>query len=155
MLQAVRPWLSSRDLDRGSVWFSDINEQLEGCTVGIICLTLENRERPWILFEAGALFKGLSKSRISPLLIDLETKDVEDPLGQLNHTFPTQQSMRQLVGTLNGMLNQQSLDEATLNTVFDTYWPQFEAKFAAILANTKQSANAKPREQGDVLGDIL
>lgn len=33
-------------------------------SIGIICLTKDNRTKPWILFEAGALAKGLSSSRV-------------------------------------------------------------------------------------------
>lgn len=63
VIQAARPWVSTRDLDRGSLWFGEINEQLKDTSIGIICLTQENRVRPWILFEAGALAKGLSTSQ--------------------------------------------------------------------------------------------
>ncbi|WP_417071157.1 hypothetical protein [Niveibacterium terrae] len=71
VIQASRPWISTRDLDRGSLWFGEINDQLKDTTVGIICLTQENKTRPWILFEAGALAKGLSTSRVCTLLVDL------------------------------------------------------------------------------------
>ena len=60
VIQAARPWISTRDIDRGALWFSEINEQLQDTSVGIICLTQENKNKPWILFEAGALTKGLS-----------------------------------------------------------------------------------------------
>lgn len=88
VLQVTRPWISTRDLDRGSIWFGEINEQLKDTGIGIICLTQENKNRPWILFEAGALMKGLTVNRVCTFLIDLEPKDVEDPLAQFNHTFP-------------------------------------------------------------------
>lgn len=55
VLQAIRPWISTKDIDRGSLWFSEIQDQLQDVTTGIICLTQENKEKPWILFEAGAL----------------------------------------------------------------------------------------------------
>lgn len=71
VIQALQPWVSDRDLDRGSLWFGEINDQLKDTTVGIICLTQENKDRPWILFEAGALAKGLSTARVCTLLIDL------------------------------------------------------------------------------------
>lgn len=57
VIQATRPWISSKDIDRGSLWFSEINDQLKDTSVGIICLTKENKDRPWILFEAGLWLK--------------------------------------------------------------------------------------------------
>jgi hypothetical protein len=155
VIQASRPWISTRDLDRGSLWFGEINDQLKDTTVGIICLTQENKTRPWILFEAGALAKGLSTSRVCTLLVDLEPKDIEDPLAQFNHTFPTRESVLGLVKTLNSTLASSGLDNRILEQVFDTYWPQFEARFKDILANTEAQPPSKPRAKEDVLGEIL
>lgn len=155
VIQASRPWISTRDLDRGSLWFGEINDQLKDTTVGIICLTQENKGRPWILFEAGALAKGLSTSRVCTLLVDLEPKDIEDPLAQFNHTFPTQESVLGLVKTLNGTLGSNGLDTRILEQVFNTYWPQFEERFVGILANTEAQPPSKPRPKEDVLGEIL
>lgn len=109
--------MPSRDLDRGSLWFGEINEQLKDTTIGIICLTQENKRRPWILFEAGALAKGLSTARVCTFLIDLQPKDVEDPLAQFNHTFPNKESIHGLIRTLNGALGPSALNVTTLNQV--------------------------------------
>jgi hypothetical protein len=155
VLQATRPWVSTRDLDRGSVWFGEINDQLKDTTVGVICLTQENKTRPWILFEAGALTKGLSTSRICTFLIDLQPKDIEDPLAQFNHTFPVRESMKGLIETLNNNLGQSALDHRILTIVFDTYWPQFESEFSRILKDTEAASEAKPRADSDILGEIL
>ncbi len=155
VIQATRPWISSRDLDRGSLWFGEINDQLKDTTVGIICLTQENKTRPWILFEAGALAKGLSTSRVCTFLVDLEPKDIEDPLAQFNHTFPTRESVLGLVKTLNSTLGAASLDIRVLDQVFDTYWPQFEEKFRGVLKMTDAAPPSKPRAKEDVLGEIL
>lgn len=155
VIQASRPWISTRDLDRGSLWFGEINDQLKDTTVGIICLTQENKTRPWILFEAGALAKGLSTSRVCTLLVDLEPKDIEDPLAQFNHTFPTKESVLGLVKTLNNALASNGLDNRILEQVFETYWPQFDEGFKAILTNTAAQPPSKPRPKEDILGEIL
>src|SRR5437868_186766 len=64
VVQATQPWISSRDIDRGAQWFPEISEQLKETEIGIFCLTQANKERPWILFEAGALSKGRTTSRV-------------------------------------------------------------------------------------------
>lgn len=157
VIQATRPWISSKDIDRGSLWFSEINDQLKDTSVGIICLTQENKNRPWILFEAGALAKGLSTSRVCTLLIDLESKDIEDPLAQFNHTLPVKDNMLELVKTLNNSLGNNSLDFRILEQVFETYWPQFEDEFQRIKEETKSQdkAKPKPRQPEDMLPEIL
>lgn len=107
------------------------------------------------MFEAGALAKGLSTSRVCTLLIDLEPKDIEDPLAQFNHTFPIKDSILGLVKTLNSALGNNGLDNRILEQVFDTYWPQFENRFAEILKSTESQTPSKPRPKEDVLGEIL
>ena len=155
VLQAARPWISTRDLDRGSLWFTEINEQLKDTTVGIICLTQENKNRPWILFEAGVLTKGLSSSRVCPLLVDLETKDVGDPLGQFNLTLPDKHGIYSLIATLNNCAGANALEQIILDKVFETYWQQFEERFENILDAIPQPDEARPRNDTEVLSEIL
>ncbi|WP_080761740.1 toll/interleukin-1 receptor domain-containing protein [Aeromonas hydrophila] len=155
VLQAIRPWISTKDIDRGALWFNEIQDQLQDTTTGIICLTQENKERPWILFEAGALAKGLSTSRVCTLLVDLKPSDIKDPLAQLNHTLPDRENMFELVRTLNNRLANHALDPRILETVFNTYWMQFEQDFKVILERTKSPENPIPRTDQDLLSEIL
>lgn len=154
VLQNAKPWVSSKDIDRGSLWFSEISQQLGETSVGIICLTAENKEKPWILFEAGALAKGLQSSRVCTLLIDLEPHDIGDPLAQFNHTVLTKDSVWSLVRTINTALQDKGLDPQVLERVFDTYFPQFESEMAKILEETP-AVKRTPRKQDDMLGEIL
>lgn len=155
VLQAVDPWISSNDIDRGSLWFTEINDQLRDVSIGIICLTKENKEKPWILFEAGALLKGLSTNRICTLLVDLEPKDIEDPLAQLNHTKPNKEGMRKLVKSLNVALGEQKLNDRVMNDVFEMYYPKFEESFEAILKDTPETTPVKVRDKEDVMDEML
>ncbi|MFT6334809.1 MAG: hypothetical protein ACJATI_001555 [Halioglobus sp.] len=59
VLQATKPWISSEDIDRGSLWFSEISKELEATQHGIVCLSAANLQSPWIFFESGALAKRM------------------------------------------------------------------------------------------------
>jgi hypothetical protein len=156
VLQAARPWVSTQNIDRGAVWFGEIQRQLQDTAVGIVCLTQENKTKPWILFEAGALAKGLSASRVCTFLVDLAPADVENPLAQFNHTVHTKDSLWQLVRTLNSCLPaEQMLHEQVLERVFDTYWPQFDAEFQRVVAANPPAQPVPEREQKDILSEIL
>ncbi|MDN4145999.1 toll/interleukin-1 receptor domain-containing protein [Pseudomonas tohonis] len=155
VLQASRPWISTRDIDRGSIWFTEISDQLRDTAVGIVCLTQENKLKPWILFEAGALAKGLSTSRVCTFLIDLMPSDIEDPLAQFNHTLPEKESMWELVRSLNSTLDLAALDERILSQVFDTYWPQFRGKFQEALDQSPNQGPVEPRSDTSILEEIL
>jgi hypothetical protein len=155
-LQAARPWISAQNIDRGALWFNEIQTQLQNTSVGIVCLTQDNKVKPWILFESGALAKGLSASRVCTFLVDLSPADIENPLAQFNHTLPNSDSMWELLRTLNACLSaEQTLPENVLEKVFDTYWPQFERDFADALEKTPAAPPTPPRSDTDLLTEIL
>lgn len=157
VLQASEPWVSTKDIDRGAQWFNSIQGQLQETTTGIICLTKDNKEKPWILFEAGALAKGLSDSRVCTLLIDLEPQHVRPPLGQFNHTQVNEHDMFKLICTLNERLTK-SLNMTTLRQVFNAQWPLFESEFNKVVQETQDdqvAPQAPIRAQDDILAEIL
>ena len=156
VIQAAKPWISSADIDRGAVWMNDINARLQESTVGIFCLTEENKNAPWILFEAGAVAKGVPTSRICTLLIDLEPVAISGPLAQFNHTRAERGDMLKLVKTLNHALGDRRLEDAQLMKAFDAHWPAFEREFAAALKASPQNAPPAPAPKTeDVLAEIL
>jgi len=155
VIQASQPWISTRDIDRGAIWFSEINDKLKDVSVGVVCLTQENKNKPWILFETGALAKGLTTNRVCTFLIDLNPEDLQDPLAQFNHTTPNSNSVWELTRTINACLIDKALDERILKQVFDTYWPQFENSFKKALENNPPHELVPPRTEQDILTEIL
>ena len=55
ILQSARPWMSAADIEKGSRGLNEVSSGLQGMKVGLVCLTPENLNAPWILYEAGAL----------------------------------------------------------------------------------------------------
>ena len=155
VIQAIDPWISSKDIDRGALWFSEISDQLSNTSIGIVCLTKENKNKPWILFETGALAKGLASSRVCTFLIDLKPNDLQNPLAQFNHTLPEKDSMWNLVCTINSALKEKSLKKSILGDVFETYWEQFETKFNQIISTTPQKEVEEERNDTDILSEVL
>lgn len=160
VIQATNPWISSKDLDRGTVWFSEIHKKLININVGIICLTKENKNNPWILFESGALAKGLDKNRLFTFLIDLKVSDIENshPLSAFNHTSFTKENIFGLAKSVNNILQEdKKLKENILQKSFDSAWEELEEKFNKILKETEVSKDIKKiaRTDEDILDDIL
>jgi hypothetical protein len=155
-LQASEPWVSSKDIDKGSLWFNEINDQLKDTKVGIVCLTKENKENPWILFESGALAKGLSANRVCTFLIDLTPANLANPMAQFNHTMPDKEGMKSLLVTINKELGSEALEDRILDQVFETYWPLFENKFNEAMTSVPSTGDAEPeRSSDDILTEIL
>ena len=98
IINAIKPWLSSEDIDKGARWSTDVASRLEAAKAGIICLTPSNLHSDWILFEAGALSKTLKNTFVCPFLIGLDPSDVLRRKG-LELSFQPKQSHTVLIGS--------------------------------------------------------
>jgi hypothetical protein len=67
VIQATEPFISTEDIEKGSIWFNEVAGSLASTNFGIVCITASNHSNPWILFETGALSKGLTKARVCTL----------------------------------------------------------------------------------------
>lgn len=154
VIQNLDPWMSDSDLDKGSRWVSEISGQLEQAQMGIICLTPENVENPWINFEAGALSKQLERSRVCPYLLGLSHSDLTFPLAQFNAAIADSHETLKMLQSMNKMMGEYGLPEQTLNSSFTMWWPEFETRINQI---TKDDATVpKPkRTTQDMLEEIL
>ena len=133
VIHAVDPWISS-DIEKGVRWSPKISDELEESKIGIICLTRENLNENWILFEAGALSKT-KDARVCTFLLDLKPSDIEQPLGQFQHTQFEEEDVRKLMGTINEAVNEAdeaALDEKLLDKSFNRCWPELEEVFKKI-----------------------
>lgn len=155
VLQSSKPWISSNGIERGALWFNNIMDELADTKIGVFCLTRENKDRPWILFEAGAVTKGQDVARVCTLLIDLPSTELEPPLSQFNYSSVTPEDMWKLIFTLNSHMAESSLKETILKEVFDTYWPKFDAKFKEAISKTESQATPPSRTQDEILREIL
>lgn len=153
VINALKPWLSCADIDKGSRWGVDVAGRLEASRAGIICLTPGNLRSEWLLFEAGALSKTIQNTFVCPLLIDLEPSDVKGPLAQFQATKAIKGDVLRMVKTLNASLKDAALSEAHVEEAFDVWWPKLEEKLAKL---PPDKASAKPtRTEKDLLEEIL
>ena len=159
VIQAVKPWISTRDIDKGSIWFNEITETFKDTSLGIICLTPENKDKPWILFESGALLSVLNKQakpHVCTFLIGLKPTDIENPLAQFNHTGSHKAEIFELLKTINKQLESNRLEEKSLEKAFNTYWPEFHERFKEILKiKPAEKIVAKPRSEESMMSEVL
>lgn len=130
VFQSVAPFMS-RDIDKGDRWQAAINDRLDGSDLGIICLTPENLESRWLLFEAGAISKKHG-SRAWTYLYGLTNTDVQQPLAQFQHTQADQEDTGRLVESINATLAEDSLDALALGETFRAWWPKLKADLDAV-----------------------
>ena len=160
VVQAVKPWLSSQDIDKGARWFEEIGTSLSKTDFGILCLTSTNILSPWILFEAGALSKSLDQSRVCPILINVTNTDLQGPLAQFNTAGVNRVEIYRLVETLNARLQAESKrTDIQLAQAFEVWWPHLENKLAEAVQLAKEeerhARTAPKRKVEDVLNELL
>lgn len=152
VLHYVEPWLSQADIEAGQRWAEQVAKELEASNFGVICVTRENVGSPWILFEAGALAKSMQGSRVIPLLLDLEFRDITGPLAQFQAKKVDRTGLFEVVQSLN-QLAQHPVPEDRIRQLFDALWPELEKK---VLAIPKASAPAKhSRPQTEILEELV
>jgi hypothetical protein len=154
VLQTARPWMSKEDIEKGSRGLEEIGRALETISVGIICLTPENVEKPWILFEAGALSRAMGeKTRVCPYLFgSLRPENVKLPLGIFQGTMALKDDTWKMVRTVNKALGS-SLAEDKLNTLFERMWPEL-AKNLGEIADVAAAAPPQ-RAEREMLAELL
>ncbi len=101
VLQVIEPWLSSEDLPVGARWADEIARSLQATDVGIICLTPENLESPWLMYEAGALSKRVGESLVCTYALDIPLSAITGPLAQFQSALAQREDTFQLIRTLN------------------------------------------------------
>src|SRR3989304_1637386 len=100
-LQYIKPYFSPDDIEKGAKWNSEIAAELETSNIGIICLTQDNTEKPWILFESGALSRSLDRARVCTLLFNLEATDVKGRLTIRQTLKVEREYFKRLFATIN------------------------------------------------------
>lgn len=152
VIQAVEPWMSDLDIVAGNRWSGALADELEDAHFGIICLTPENLNAPWIHFEAGALSKIVKKSHVCPYLFNLEFKDVVYPLAQFQSIKSDKNGSKKLVCAINEALETHSLSEKARDKAFDRWWGELDDKLSAIPTKKVQKSE---RQTEDMLEEML
>ncbi|MBY4767334.1 TIR domain-containing protein [Burkholderia ambifaria] len=160
VVQSIKPYVSSEDIDKGARWSSDIAKELDGSEYGIVCLTQDNLTAPWINFEAGALGKSIDKSKVSPFLFRMERSQVQGPLVQFQFTVFERNDVFKLLTSINSAHTGGSLESDRLTAAFDVWWPKLVEKLAAISPSDPSRLDSRvdrsaTTDMSDVLEELL
>jgi hypothetical protein len=142
----VHCWVSSHDLPSGKVWATELFEQLELSNVGIVVITPDNVESPWILFEAGAISKNLKISRVVPYLVGIRKSELRGPFAQFQAIEADRDGTQHLIHSIREFC-QFSESEAVINHRFHAFWPKFHEQletFQKLLSNNSQAQAISP-----------
>ena len=155
VLQFAKPYFTPDDIEKGAKWGPDISRELENSDIGLLCLTPDNTDKPWILFEAGALSKSFDESHVCTILFNLEPTDLKGPLTSFQTTLFKKADMKKLISTINNSGGESKLDSSILNDVFEMWWPKLEKTVKGILESAQDGEHDERRTERDLLEEIL
>jgi hypothetical protein len=124
--------MSDHDIAAGSRWFNEVFTELADARLGILCITPENVNSTWLLFEAGALSKTLEQTSVCPLLFDLSSVELIGPLSQFQSHVLGKDGVWRILETLNEALGTEKLPLEALRETYEVWWPKLKAKIDEI-----------------------
>lgn len=151
----IEPFMSQSDIASGERSLSSIESQLAGTRFGIIVVTPENQDKPWLNFEAGALSKVVqpeTEARVVPLLVDMSSlSELKPPLGQFQGRLCDRNGVGRIVKDLAVAVE---ADEAGVARRFEKFWPDLEEVVGAVLEGGPPTQQAR-RADREILEEIL
>ena len=124
MVPGLATFFSPRDIVSGEPWNDRLRDALRDCEFGLLCVTTENIESHWMLFEAGALSHDLG-SRVCAVLFDgLRYSDLPTPLAGFQHRHFDKDNMWQLAYDI--CEHPHLMNENILRMTFEKWWPDLE-----------------------------
>jgi len=140
-------------------------KKLATTKAGIVCLTPNNQNAPWLNFEAGALSKTVEKEMVCPYLFQLKSSDVTGALVQFQAAEANKPDTFRLLATLNRAITPKPLSDVMLSETFENWWGKFESRFMMLTSlimvpskmtlSHRKKTNESDSETGCWIGDKL
>jgi transcriptional regulator with XRE-family HTH domain len=125
VLYFVDPWMSDRDIHAGQRWQQKVAAALDEAGFGILCVTRESVNAPWLIYEAGAL----SRTPVVPLLIGVPAAHLTGPLAQFQARTLDRQGCHDLVVSINATFGS-LIERSEIDGRFDERWPELAGRLA-------------------------
>jgi hypothetical protein len=152
VLQYVKPWVSDKDISAGDRWALSIAGELEASNFGIICITPENLNSEWVLFESGALSKSMLDAKVIPLLYGLELSDLSGPLSQFQAQKVDINGIREVVNAINKVAETKTQTEI-VDRLVPSLWPSLEKCLDGIPDTKPEEKHMRP--QHEILEELV
>jgi hypothetical protein len=137
MHHSIKPFMSAVDISKGEKWGAGLSRELKDAQYGIVCVTPFNTFKPWMNFEAGALYR---LPHLTPFLFRVDRQQLgHRPLTQFQLTEFSSDGERskheffELLQSINHALDDSDqLDVEVLERNFDHWWTELKRELDAI-----------------------
>ncbi|ATE61407.1 toll/interleukin-1 receptor domain-containing protein [Thauera sinica] len=143
LLAGVEPFLSEHDIPSGTDWAKVLAAKLRESRFAIVCLSPDNVDSAWLLYEAGALTNHKAQRLCALLIGGLRKEDVPKPLSRFQHRAFSEAEFARLVKDIGGMLEPPPA-AAQVDQALSAAWPQIQARYAEIHA--RHRLTPRPRK---------
>jgi hypothetical protein len=99
-------------------------------------------------FEAGSLAKIVDRSKVVPILFNLEPSNVQGPLTQFQMANFNKDEMRRLLKSINNSGGDSKIADIRLGKAFEAFWPQLNDENQKVDFGPKSVS--QPSEAGNV-----
>jgi hypoxanthine phosphoribosyltransferase len=125
--------MSDSDIPAGARWQLELIRHLKSTEFAVLCLTPENINSHWILYEAGALSRSLeSQISIVPYLYEVEIERVPPPIKQFQCTLADKPGTRRLVDGIAAALDDKDTRGRISSRRFDDWYEVFRLQLKEI-----------------------
>jgi len=138
----ISTFISSEGIGSGTDWYRKISDELDECELGVLILTPENINSPWIMYEAGALS---NKKAIIPILFERSSERVEGPISKRNHITYSKEGFKKLLIDMNDHINA-GVSTKALNAFIETEWDNLKIKIDPLVELAKIALPTIERE---------
>jgi hypothetical protein len=146
--------MSAEDISAGMRWSPAIADELAIAHFGIICVTHENVDAPWLQFEAGALSKTLTNAYVCPYVFGLTPAEIKGPLAQFQGVRADREGTQHLLRALNTAADKEQLSASQLDQTFRVWWPRLQRTLGSIAVNCT-SESTETNHDSTALKEIL
>ena len=154
VIQSITPWMSSEDISAGMRWSPTIAGELETAHFGVICVTPDNMNAPWLQFEAGALSKTLANTFVCPYILGLHPTELKGPLAQFQAVRADREGTLLLLRALNVGAGEDGLPFNQIDQAFKVWWPRLQKELANITTKSN-SAHSPVQNESVIFKEIL
>ena len=157
VVQNVEPWMSKTAIDKGARFPEEIRNNLSESEAGILCLTSDNLDERWLLFEAGALSLKPA-DRVWTFLLDVPYGQVKPPLSDFQHTKAEKAEVFELVKSIHKTVSakEKSTKDSDLMELFETFWAkELEPKIGELQKKGPATTGTPLRPPAEIMAEVL
>jgi hypothetical protein len=142
VIQAIKPWFSTVDIEKGEAWLTSIQGSLsESKGMGIFCLSPDNLDANWLAFEAGAL-SAHDRGRVATFLHGVDASAIKAPLSLFQATKAADKDdVFNLLKTINARL-EAPLESNLLSRSFEANWQGLQLALGSIVVKSGVAVGA-------------